>query len=504
MHVGGTLSQAITIGNTNIAPVGFQEGLDVAVGGTSGGATGSGSITNLAAGGTSNAITLGLTGIGAGNQSGQVNLNLASNGSGTSGLATLNLGSQAVTVNAVGYNLAQASVTPAPVTLANQRVGGTATQVLTIANLAPNGAFSETLSASFGASGGNATHNGGSVSGIAGGASNSSSLAVGVNTSAAGARTGSVTVNLASNEVNGSGLGTTALAPQMITVGGNVYQVAAGQLNTTSLNFGTVQVGQLVSQLLSISNIATGATGFVEDLNARFGGTSGTGSNLISGTGQIVNLGAGGTNASGMTVNVNTGSAAAVNGAIAINFFSAGGVNGVSNGLGELGVGSASFAVLGTIAGQVVDQARPVINGVPNPGAVTVDLGNVRINTAANQNLSVLNQATGGPQAALNGSIATNGAPVLASGSFNLLAPGATTGNLSVGIDTSTAGARSGSATVSLVSDASNIGNCAPNCQLNLPNQVVNVNANVYRLANPTLNTGTVTVAARVGDASDG
>ena len=73
--------------------------------------------------------------------------------------------------------------------------------------------------------------------------------------------------------------------------------------------------------------------------------------------------------------------------------------------------------------------------------------------------------------------------------------------NLSVGIDTSAAGARNGSATVSLVSDASNIGNCAPNCQLNLPNQIVNVNANVYRLANPALNTGTVTVAARVGDA---
>ena len=360
VHVGGALSQAITIGNTNIAPVGFQEGLDVAVGGTSGGATGSGSITNLAAGGTSNAITVGLTGIGAGNQSGQVSLNLASNGTGTSGLATLNLGAQAVTVNAVGYNLAQASVTPTPVTLANQRVGGTGSQVLTVANLAPNSTFTETLSASFGANSGNALNNGGSIGGIAGGASNNSSLAVGVNTSAAGARTGTVTVNLASNEVNGSGLGTTALAPQTITVSGNVYQVAAGQLNTASLNFGTVQVGQSVSQLLSISNIATGAAGFVEDLNASFG-ARGTGANLISGTGQIVNLAAGGTNASGMTVNVNTGSAASINGAIAINFFSAGGVNGVSNGLGELGVGSASFAVLGTIAGQVIDQARPVI-----------------------------------------------------------------------------------------------------------------------------------------------
>lgn len=166
-----------------------------------------------------------------------------------------------------------------------------------------------------------------------------------------------------------------------------------------------------------------------------------------------------------------------------------------------LGVGFADYGVVGTIQANVVDQARPVINGVPNPGSVTVDLGNVRMNTAASQNLSVLNQATGNPQAALNGSIASNGAPVLASGSFNLLAPGATNGGLSVGIDTSAAGVRGGSATVSLVSDASNIGNCAPNCQLILPSQTVNVSGAVYRLANPALNTGTVTVAARVGDA---
>ena len=202
-----------------------------------------------------------------------------------------------------------------------------------------------------------------------------------------------------------------------------------------------------------------------------------------------------------MTVNVNTSAAGVINSSIGVNFVSAGAVNGVSNGLGTLGVGSANYGVSGSIGANVVDQAKPVINGIANPGTVTVNLGNVRINTAATENLTVLNQATGNQQAALNGSIASNGAPALASGSFNLLAPGATNGSLSVGIDTSAAGARAGSATVSLVSDASNIGNCAPNCQLTLPNQTVNINANVYRLANPTINTGTVTIAARVGDA---
>ena len=88
-----------------------------------------------------------------------------------------------------------------------------------------------------------------------------------------------------------------------------------------------------------------------------------------------------------MTVSVNTAAAGAINSSIGVNFVSGGAVNGVSNGLGTLGVGSANYGVSGTIQANVIDQARPVINGVANPGAVTVDLGNVRINTAASQNL---------------------------------------------------------------------------------------------------------------------
>jgi len=52
------------------------------------------------------------------------------------------------------------------VTLANQRIGGTGSQVLTVANLAPSSAFTETLSASFGANSGNATNNGGACSAL--------------------------------------------------------------------------------------------------------------------------------------------------------------------------------------------------------------------------------------------------------------------------------------------------------------------------------------------------
>jgi len=102
----------------------------------------------------------------------------------------------------------------------------------------------------------------------------------------------------------------------------------------------------------------------------------------------------------------------------------------------------------------------------------------------------------------LNATIAA-AAPITASGGFSLLAPGATNNTaLTVGMETGTAGAKSGAATISFVSDASNVGGCAPNCQLSIGTQTVSVSGSVYRLANPTIDPKTVNLAARVGDAN--
>jgi len=408
----------------------------------------------------------------------------------------------ALGAGAAAYNAATGNATPAPVQLANQRINGNASAGLTVTNTAAAGAFSEDLNAAFGSSTGAASGSG-SISGILAGASNAGAMTVAVDSSAAGARSGTVTLNYqTAGAVNGvsNGLGVASAGSQTITVQGNVYQAALGNLINTSLNFGTVQVGQNVSQALSISNVATGAAGFVEDLNASFGASSGLGAGQISGVGAINGLLAGGTNNSGMTVNVDTNSAGAINGQIAVNYFSAGAVNGVSNGLGVLAVGSQNFGVAGTIQaiGNVIDAANPVINTAP-----PINLGKVRIGTASPLAVvSVSNQATGNPQAALNASISGN-APITASGSFNLLAPGATdASSLHVGMNTSNAGAISGTATIALVSDASNVGNCAPNCQINLAPQNIAVQGEVYRLADPTLNTNSVNLVARRGDAA--
>jgi hypothetical protein len=121
--------------------------------------------------------------------------------------------------------------------------------------------------------------------------------------------------------------------------------------------------------------------------------------------------------------------------------------------------------------------------------------------------VSITNQATTAPQAALNASISSNGGAVTAGGSFNLLAPGATSANqLQVGLNTAVAGNFNGSgATVALVSDANNVGGCDPNCQLTLASQQVVVNGKVYAPAAAGLNTTQVNFGiVHVGDSVAG
>ena len=502
-RVGGTDAGVLTI--ANVAPTGaFTERLNASFGALTGAALANGgSVSQLLPGSSNNsAMQVSLNGATAGAKTGTAQINFASDGAGTSVLGITSLAPQIVTVNGSFFNAAVGAATPTPVALANQRVGGSGSQTLTVSNNAAAGRFSEALNAGFGANTGTATNGGGSINNLVAGGSNNTSMGVGVNTASAGAKSGTVTLAFQTDGTgtNGnSGLAAIGAGSQTINVSGNVYQLAAGQLNSAPLNFGTVQVGQSVSQVLSITNTAVGPVGFVEDLNARFGASSGTGAAQISGSGGVTALVAGATNSSALNVNVNTGSAGTINGAIAVNFFSAGSVGGAGNGLGEVGVGSASHGVTGVIQanGQVINQALPVIN------TPTIDLGNVRVGVASpTQFIRVTNQATTAPQAALNASIST-AAPLTASGSFSLLAPGATNNNaLQVGMDTSSAGSRNGSATLAFVSDASNVGNCAPNCQLTIASQNVAITGGVYRLANPTLNTPNVDLVARVGDAA--
>lgn len=407
---------------------------------------------------------------------------------------------QIIGLSATGYRMAEGEIFGTTFTIGPQREGATpALGALVITNNAPDDGFSEALNVNVASTSGGAVSDDGSVNQLAAGGFSIGDIRVGVDTTNAGAISGTVTLGMQSDGEGTSGLGTFDLASRDIQVAGNVYRIAEAQLNSAPLNFGTVQVGEAVSQTLSFSNIATGPAGFVEDLMVSFGATSGTGAGQISGSGSIGGLVAGGTDSSSMVVTVNTAVAGTILGNIAIDYASAGTVGGIITGLEVLSLGSELYPVSGVIdaVAHVVDQASPQINTV-----TPIDLGNVRVGDVSPEAIvSVSNLASGNDQAALNATISGDGT-ITAEGAFDLLAPGATNDmDLTVGMQTSMAGAVAGTATLGLVSDASNIGGCEPNCQLTLASQTVAVTGGIYLEAQPELAETVDLGNFRLGDA---
>ncbi|MFO0453811.1 MAG: choice-of-anchor D domain-containing protein, partial [Pseudomonadota bacterium] len=464
-RAGAAPTTSISITNTLVA-AGVQEGRDVSAGALTGTATISGApIANLAAGTSSNAIVLGLSSLAAGANSGTVTLNLASNGTTTSGFSPLALPSSApISINATGWNLAQAgAITPSPVVLGNQRIGGALTQALTVSNIGPVSAFTEGLNASFGANTGNALNNGGLVSLLAGGASNNSSLVVRVDTTTAGARSGTATVSLVSDGT-ASTLGNTALASQVINVSGNVYQVAQ-PTTVAAVNLGNVRAGTNASQSVSITNTLAAPVGFQEGLDVTIGALTGN----ASGTGSITNLGAG-ASSSALSLGLSNVTAGNNSGTVTLDRTS----NGTVSGLANLALPGQQVSV--SAVGWRLAQANAI---------APVSFGSVRVGGTASQALAVTNTAANdGFSERLNGSSSTGSAGITASGSFNLLGAGGTNNSsLVVGIDTASAGARSGTVAVALTSDGSGTSGLG---QTPLLAQNVNVSGNVYQVAQPT------------------
>ncbi|MDA8347228.1 MAG: choice-of-anchor D domain-containing protein, partial [Pseudomonadota bacterium] len=402
----------------------------------------------------------------------------------------------------VALNGGPASSADVVMNFGNVRVGASATQSYTIGNANSGG---PALMGAIQTAAGGGTLTDARLSGSGVSAQNWGPVQAGAHSSVyqvtfdantAGALTGQ-SVHLVNNFDNTNA--------QNISITGAAYAQAVGQLNNTaahpdSFDFGTIQVGQTVtSNALSVSNVASGPSGYVEDLNASFGtvGTNGgTGGARIVGNGAIEGLLAGATNDSALSISVTGTQAGSIQSGIGVNFYTAGTVAGHSDGLGAALVGSATVPVAGTIQTNVnvVNAADPVVNNAP------IDLGNVRQNAASpSAYVSLTNEATTAPQAALDASISGDSA-VSASGNFSALDPGQTNDTaLQVGLNTASAGHVSGLATVDLVSDASNIGGCAAHCTMNLPAQQVAVSGNVYRIADPTADTASVTLAARVG-----
>ena len=176
--------------------------------------------------------------------------------------------SKTVSSTVTGYNLASAAST-ATVNIGAVLAGTSKSAALALTNsAAASGGYTETLrttgttglTSGFTASG--------AVTGLAAGGTDSS-ISVGFGSSlTAGHQSGLVILGLQSNAVNGSGLGTTSVGSQTVTITGDVYaaavlshaqSVASG---TTTFTMGNAGTGALVANAtvsnVSLSNAQTG------------------------------------------------------------------------------------------------------------------------------------------------------------------------------------------------------------------------------------------------------
>lgn len=246
-----------------------------------------------------------------------------------------NTNTQDLVISGAAYRYASASLdTLNPVILANQRIGGKATETLSLTNSAISDGYSEKLNASISAS--SPIRASGSFNGLAAGSTNSDNLKVGVDTTSAGKKSGTATIRLVSNGSGTSGLGNTTLGTQDINVSGDVYRLASGS-TAQKISFGATHVGDSVSKALTIRNKATN-DGYSEKLDASFGDVTGTG---VTARG-AANLIAAGGKSRAMSVGIDTTTAGAKSGSVDVNFSSDGtgtsGLATISNGSQEVSV----------------------------------------------------------------------------------------------------------------------------------------------------------------------
>ena len=259
---------------------------------------------------------------------------------------------------------------------------------------------------------------------------NSGSLAVTFTVSDAGPLTGQ-TIRLLNNFDN--------VGDQTLSITGGAYRYAAPSNHTPEpVAFGNFHVGAPApSQLLTISNQAANDT-FSESLNASIGGATG---GVTTNGGSFIALAPGASNGSSLAVAIGTKSAGSKNGTATISLTSNG------DGSSELGLTPLPAQTV-TVTGGVYRLAQAAL-----PGGTTLDFGIVHVGEVAQQEVKVTNAvAADGFSEALDGSFSGSTGQATGSGSFTALAPGGSSGAAKVTLDTTAAGAKSGTATLVLVS----------------------------------------------------
>ena len=315
--------------------------------------------------------------------------------------------------------------TPTTIVFPNVHVGGTDSQHVSVTNTAASGAgnLDVTLTAS-----GNATVNG-SISQLAPGATDATDLSVGIDTSTAGALSGSVTENFVSDTGNGQ-TSPIALQDPYIDVFGSVYRLADSSVLPDNL---TVHVGDPGLQTITITNLDPN-DGYSENLIAAVVGT--TGALTASGTTGDIAPQAAGT----LAVQFSTAAAGSI-GTVTLDLKSDG--TGI-DGLGVTDLGDVTIPVTVT-SGNVPAAAQfEEISGggtfTQQGASYTLNLGTV--SAPATIALGVLNAAAA-PADTLAGSFTIQGSSAFTNTGFSAfsgVASGQTDTAPTITLSTSTAG----------------------------------------------------------------
>jgi hypothetical protein len=310
--------------------------------------------------------------------------------SGTLSPITLTIKDNVVTPAAARLN------TPSSIIYQNVRVGTADNTALSISNtaVAPAGALSVT-----GAAFGYATVEG-SVTGLAPGQTDITSVHVGLNTDFAGMLAGIVQLTPASTSSNGGSMALSGTSA--VDLFGNVYRLASGTIApmTTIVHVGDTGVLDAV-----ISNTAT-ADGFSESLIASLGSV--TGDFIKLGTGSTGDIVAGGSNATAIAFGFDATQAGTIGGTATIDLVSDGGAGANSiDGLGTMALDSLT-APISVIVDNYATAAVSSAGDLTQTGTNTflLNLGTADVSHGAlTAGLTITNSATG-PADFLNGTFA--------------------------------------------------------------------------------------------------
>jgi hypothetical protein len=376
-------------------------------------------------------------------QSGTAAIALTSDGAGVDTLGTTALTSQTIAVGGTLFNFATASAaTPNPVSFGEHHVGDVLSQTLSIGNIGTVDAFTEKLDAGIGNATGSATAAGSFIT-LGAGATNNSSLSVGLNSAHDGVQSGTATIALTSDGTGVDTLGTTALTAETITVGGTLFNFATASAATPNpVSFGEHHVGDVLSQALTVSN--TGAVdAFTEKLDASIGNATGS----ATATGSFTTLAVGVTNSTSLSVGLNSGHDGVQSGTATIALTSDGA------GVDTLGTTALTAETI-TVGGTLFNFATASV-ATPNP----VSFGEHHVGDVLSQTLSIGNIGTVDAfTEKLDASIGNATGSAIATGSFTALGAGVTNStSLTVGLNSAHDGVQSGTASIALTSDGAGV-----------------------------------------------